>query len=151
VEVENIRATYAELEPLYRQHYAEMCERLAGQDIPMSDYNPRLEQYFKAGDAGWLLNIVLRFDTKAVGYCNVYVTNDMHNNDAIAQEDTLFVTKEHRNGVGRFLVQFCLDELRKRDVKRLTVTAVTALRVEKMWQRMGFKPVATQMIYTFEG
>ena len=83
---------YQELEPLYRQHYAEMRARLARDGIAVGDYNPRLDQYFAAFKGGWLLNYVVRMDGKPVGYSNVYTTNDMHNGEPIAQEDTIYVT-----------------------------------------------------------
>jgi GNAT superfamily N-acetyltransferase len=143
------KETYDELEPLYRQHYAEMTERLEGQGITCSPYNPRLDRYIAAGDEGWLLTFILRCEGKAVGYSNVYLTNDMHNGDLIAQEDTVFVLKEHRNGVGKKLVRVILDELNKRGAKRVLVSALTDLRVAKLWKRMGFKEAAIQMIYTF--
>lgn len=143
------KESYEELEPLYRQHYAEMIERLEADGIPCSPYNPRLEQYIKAGDEGWLLTFILRHEEKAVGYSNVYLTNDMHNGDLIAQEDTVFVLKEHRNGVGKKLVKVILEELKERGVKRVSVAALTDLRVAKLWKRMGFKEAAVQMIYTF--
>jgi ribosomal protein S18 acetylase RimI-like enzyme len=73
----------------------------------------------------------------------------MHNHDLISQEDTVFILKEHRNGIGKKLVQAVLDELRSRGVKRVLVSAMTDLRVAKLWNRMGFKEVATQMIYKF--
>jgi predicted acetyltransferase len=146
----NFRETYNELEPLYRQHYSEMVERLKADGVDdYSPYNPRLDEYVRAGDGGWLLTFVLRLDGKAVGYSNVYLTNDMHNNDLIAQEDTIFVLKEHRNGVGKKMVKLILEELRSRGVKRVLVSAMTDLRVAKLWRRMGFKDVATQMIYQF--
>lgn len=143
------KETYEELEPLYRQHYAEMVARLEEQGIPCSPYNPRLDEYIRAGDGGWLLTFILRCEGKAVGYSNVYVTNDMHNGDLIAQEDTIFVLKEHRNGVGKKLVKIILDELKERGVKRVSVAALTDLRVAKLWKRMGFKEAAIQMMYTF--
>jgi GNAT superfamily N-acetyltransferase len=149
ITVEKFSDTYAELEPLYREHYGEMVARLATQGITYSPYNPRLDSYIKSGDEGWLLTFVLRFDGVACGYGNAYVTNDMHNGDLIAQEDTIFVLKEHRNGIGKKLVQFVLQELKYRGVKRLTVSAMTDLRVAKLWGRMGFKEAATQMIYEF--
>jgi len=149
IQQENFKETYLELEPLYRQHYAEMIERLAGQGVDYSPYNPRLHEYGEACDKGNLLTFVLRGDGVACGYINVYITNDMHNQDLIAQEDTIFVVKEHRNGVGKKLVQFGLNELKNRGVKRLLVSAMTDLRVAKLWGRMGFKEVATQMMYTF--
>jgi GNAT superfamily N-acetyltransferase len=147
--VESFKATYLELEPLYRQHYKEMTDRLSEAGILYSPYRPRLEEYGKASDGGWLLTFVLRSDGAACGYANVYVTNDMHNHDLIAQEDTLFVIKEHRNGVGKKLVKFVIEELRSRGVKRLNVSAKTDLRVAKLWKRMGFKEAATQMTYQF--
>ena len=146
----NFKDTYKELEPLYRQHYSEMVERLKADGVEnYSPYNPRLDEYVRAGDGGWLLTFVLRLEGVAVGYSNVYVTNDMHNQDLIAQEDTIFVLKEHRNGVGKKMVKHILEELRVRGVKRVLVSAMTDLRVAKLWRRMGFTDVATQMIYKF--
>lgn len=147
--LEGFDASYPELETLYREHYQEMCDRLAVDGIEMSPYNPRLDEYSRASVGGWLLTIVARHDGKAVGYCNVYVTQDMHNRDLIAQEDTIFVTKAHRNGLGKNLVKFGLAELKSRGVKRLHVSAMTDLRVAKLWERMGFKHAAHQMTYTF--
>ena len=42
IAVEKFAATYDELEPLYRQHYKEMTDRLAVNGITYSPYNPRL-------------------------------------------------------------------------------------------------------------
>jgi GNAT superfamily N-acetyltransferase len=126
-----------------------MCERLAKDGIQYPPYNPRLEKYIQSGDEGWLLTFLIRLEGIPVGYSNVYVTHDMHNGDLIAQEDTIFVLKEHRNGVGKKLVKVILEELKERGVKRVLVSAMTDLRVAKLWARMGFKEAATQMIYTF--
>jgi ribosomal protein S18 acetylase RimI-like enzyme len=146
---EKFTDTYLELEPLYRQHYFEMVERLNKEGFEYSPYNPRLTEYGAACDRGDLLTFVLRHDGVACGYINVFVTLDMHNHDPIAQEDTIFVLKEHRNGVGKKLVEFGLNELKNRGVKRLHVSAMTDLRVAKLWRRMGFKEAAVQMIYRF--
>lgn len=147
--IENGTQTRPQLDHLYRQHYAEMAARLGEQGVEISGYDPRVDEYEKAWDAGYLLNFIVRFNGEPVGYSNIYVTNDMHNGEKIAQEDTLFVCKEHRNGIGRKFVEFGLSELRKRGVRRLVVSAVTDLRVAKLWKRMGFKEVAIQMAYTF--
>ena len=143
------RDTFEELEPLYRQHYGEMVERLARDGIEYSPYNPRWDEYFKAGDNGHLLTFILRFDGKAVGCSNIYLTHDMHNSDLIAQEDTIYVVPEHRNGIGKKFSRVILDELKERGVKRLNVSAMTDLRATKLWKRMGFKESAIQMTYIF--
>lgn len=147
--LENLVDVYAEIEPLCREHYAEMCKRLTGEGLSCSPYAPRLDQYFAAAARGDLLTFMARLDGKPVGYINVYITNDMHNHDRIAMEDMIYVTKAHRNGLGKKLVEYGLQQLKARGVKHLDVAALTDLRVEKLWKRMGFKPVATQMRYVF--
>jgi L-amino acid N-acyltransferase YncA len=117
--------------------------------VHVSAYNPRLDEYFKAARAGYLKSFTARLDGALCGYANVYLTSDMHNRDYIAQEDVLYVAKEHRGGLGRRLVRYGLDELQKLGVKRLSVSAVTDARVAILWSRMGFKAVASQMVYIF--
>jgi GNAT superfamily N-acetyltransferase len=147
--LENGHVSHVELDPLYRRHYAEMKARLDADGIPIGDYAPRLKQYFEAMDGGWLLTYVVRHEGKPVGYSNVWLTNDMHNGEFIAQEDTIFIDKPHRNGVGKTLVKFILADLKARGVKRAAITPVTDLRVAKIWQRMGFKPTAQLLTYIF--
>lgn len=148
---ENAALNAEELLPLYARHYREMQDRLEGDGIAIGPFKPRLESYFKAAMEGYFLNFVVRLDGKPVGYCNVFLTNDLHNGELIAREDTVYILPEHRNGIGKRLVKYGLQMLRARGVKRLHVTAMTDLRVEKLWRRMGFRPVATAMVYNFEG
>lgn len=147
--IEPLTEIYSELEPVCREHYAEMVKRLESLGMDVSPYNPRLDEYFKASRAGYLKTFVLRHEGKIVGYSNIYFTNDMHNHDKICSEDVLFVTKAHRSGVGRKFAQFGLQEMKKYGAKRLQVVALTDLRVAKLWKRMGFKEVGVQMVYTF--
>lgn len=147
--IERLSEVYWELEPLYQEHYAEMSNRLKGEGIEISPYNPRLEEYFKADAGGWFITAVARFDGKPCGYASVYITNDMHNRDLISHEDVMFVTKAHRNGVGRKLMKFGLTVLKERGVKRFNVAAMTDPRVAHLWKRMGFKETAVQMTYVF--
>lgn len=149
VTLETIIGSYSELEPLYRSHYAAMRERLAENGVALSAYNPRFEQYDKASREGWLLTFVLRCDGKAVGYSNIYLTNDMHNGELIAQEDTIYVVPDHRNGSGRLLARFVHQELKARGVKRLNVTTATDLRVHKWLERQGYKHTAHCMTLVF--
>lgn len=137
-----------ELFPIYAEHYREMAGRMQADGLPLSPFNPRIDIYVQEWQAGRLLNYVVRNQAgEAVGYSNVYLTQDMHNSDLIAQEDTIFIRKAHRNGVGKKLVRFILDDLKARGVQRVNITAMTDLRVAKIWQRMGFKPVAQAMTY----
>jgi len=148
VTLENFEQTYPELEPLYRQHYGEMVDRMTEAGVELSPYNPRLDEYIKAGNEGYLLTFVLRLEGKACGYCNVYLTNDMHNQDLISQEDTIYVVPEHR-GHGRQLSRRVHDELKERGVKRLAVTTATDLRVRSWLERQGYVHTAHHMTITF--
>lgn len=147
--VERGDLNYSELEPLYRMHYAEMQRRLAKDGIPVADYNPRLDQYFPSFASGELVNFVVRLNGEAVGYCNVWVTNDMHNGERIAQEDTIFIHPDHRNGIGRRMVKIVLHHLQRIGVRRVSVSSVTDTRADKLMLRLGFRPNAVQLIYTF--
>jgi len=149
IALERADLNYDEFEPLYQQHYKEMQDRLRSVGIEKPDYKPRLEQYFNACRGGWLLHYTVRYEGKPVGYSNVYLMQDMHNSEFVAKEDTVYVLPEHRNGIGRKLVKHILDDLRDRGVKSVTISPVTDLRVGKIWKRMGFKPVAELMTYTF--
>ena len=149
IQIEKFHLNYDELKPVYEQHYQEMLDRLAKQGIEYSPYNPRLDQYFAASEGEWLISYIARLDGKPVGYCNVYITNDMHNRDLIAQEDALYVLPEHRGGIGKKLVQFGIEDLRNRGVKRLIVNAMVDARVTKLWRRIGFKDYCQTMAYTF--
>jgi len=149
--LENGVTAHDELLPLYREHYAEMKARLERDGITIGEFKPRTDVYFDYMAKGFILTFVVRLDGQAVGYSNIYLTNDMHNGEPIAQEDTIFITRAHRNGLGRRLALFILDDLRARGMRRVNITAVTDLRVAKIWQRLGFRPAATAMTYIFEG
>jgi ribosomal protein S18 acetylase RimI-like enzyme len=149
IALENGHAAHDELDPLYRRHYAEMKARLEQDGIPIGDYNPRLKHYFEAMDGGWLLTFVVRLDGQAVGYSNVWLTQDMHNSQLIAQEDTIYILPDHRNGIGKKLVKFILADLKSRGVVRVLITPVTDLRVAAIWRRMGFRSTAEVLTYTF--
>lgn len=149
ITIENGADLHPQLDPLYRRHYAEMQDRLKADGIEIGPYAPRLDEYFSAMRAGWCVTYVVRFEGEIVGYSNIYLTNDMHNGEFIAQEDTIFIDKPHRNGIGRELAKFILEDLDGRGVKRVSITPVTDLRVGKIWERMGFRPTAQLMTYVF--
>lgn len=147
--VENGAENFPELEPMYRRHYGEMQARLKAEGIEVADFAMRTDVYFERWRAENLLNYTARKNGAAVGYGNFYLTNSMHSSEFIAKEDAIYMLPEHRNGTGKKLAQFILEDLRSRGVKRLDVLAQTDPRAVKLWQRLGFRPVAQAMTYTF--
>lgn len=134
---------------MMQQHYQEMVDRLNKDGIKTDPCNLQVESYIEYSKAGGLLTYVLRKDQTPVGYANIYLTESMHTGKLIACEDALYVIPEERNGIGKKMVTFILEDLRGRGIKNVTVSAMTDLRVAKMWKRMGFKEIAVQMQYTF--
>lgn len=150
INLERFTQNYEELEPLYRKHYKEMSDRLTKAGIEVSGYNPRLDVYREYDVTGFLLNFVVRFNGVACGYSNIYITQDMHNQDLIAEEDTVYMLPEHRKGMGKTLMKVILQELQKRGVKHFDGTAMTDCRVVNLWKRMGFKELATKLRYNLQ-
>ncbi len=148
--VERLHEIFPELEPHWREHYATLKAKHEGQGLSVPDYDPRIDFYFKASKDGWLKTFVARYQGKVVGYSTIYISHDMHNRSLIAQEDFIYVTPTHRNGTGRKLTKFVLDNLRQMGVTRFHVTAITDTRATILWKRMGFKELGTAMIYNFE-
>lgn len=149
--IEDAEFTYPEFEPLYRQHFDEMLERMHSLGIPMGPYDPWLEAYFDAARNGSLVTYVVRTEAgEAIGYSNIYITRDAHNSERIAQEDTIFIRRDHRGPISRVFVRFILDDLRRRGCKRGNVTTIIDPRVAHLWKRMGFKEVGTAMTFVFE-
>lgn len=147
--IEPFERNYPEFEPLYRAHHAEMNARLSADGCKTYPYNPNLAAYVGAANAGTFIHYTVRLDGVAVGYANVHMFRSMHDQTLMAREDLLYITPDHRNGVGKRLVKCVLTDLRQRGVTRVIVQAVTDLRVEKIWKRMGFKPLAQTMQYEF--
>lgn len=149
--LENATEKYEELEELYKEHYTETCDRLREIGVDLPAYNPRLREYKHASDTGAMISIVARNDGKPIGYFNIYLSLDMQNQDSVGTEAGLFVSKEFRNGIGKGLIKYGLNEMKLRGVKRYYASAVTDLRTAKLWERMGFKHYSRSMLFDFSG
>ena len=97
-----------------------------------------------------MLSFIVLDNRTVVGYSNVWLTNDMHNGEKIAQEDTIYMLPDHRNGTGRKFSRFILDHLKSIGCKRMHITATTDTRVGVIFKRMGFRDTAQSMTYVFE-
>ena len=144
ITIEPFTSAYADIEPLCRAHYGEMRERMEAEGMKIGDYNPRLHLY---REATHLLCFVVRHEGEAIGYALIWLTQDMHNSELISQEDTIYIRRDHRNGIGRKFTRHILAELKARGCVRAHVTIATDLRVAKMCERVGFKRSAIAMTY----
>lgn len=143
--VEKYAETLAEMTPIYRQHYSELIDRLGDDGKSYSPFNPRFDVYIDANNRGDLIHFIVRKDGAAVGYANVYVYPDMHNQDMIATEDAIFVLQGHRNGIGRKMTIRIIKALAESGVKRCHMTAAIDPRAALLWGRLGFQKTGVRM------
>jgi hypothetical protein len=147
VTADNFRDTYDELKDMYEAYYKEMCAR---ETLPCPDYNPRVDEYMRLGDIGEMITYVLRDEEGvAKGCCNVFLANDMHNQDLIAIEDTIYIAPDSRGGKGKAFGQCILQDLQSKGVKRFIITVLETSGIAETCRKAGFRDIATQMVYTF--
>lgn len=144
VAIESYKDTYEELKYLYKQSYQYLVEQFAKDGRIYPEYNPWLDAYNSYDETGCLILYVVREDTIAVGYCIMYLTQDMGNSDLISCEEGLYILEEHRNGIGKSLAKMIIQDMKCRGVKRILLSAIDS-RIVNLWKTIGFKEVATTM------
>ena len=149
ITIEKFHETYAEMEPLYRQHFAEMRERKADVGIEIGDYALDTEGYFAYSESGQLISFIARHEGEPVGYIHAYLTRDHRTGEIIATEDSVFVLPEHRNGLGRDMVKFVLEYFKRSNVRRVIITSAGDKRLPLLLTRMGFKTTGIEMTYAY--
>lgn len=144
ISLEDYNDTLQELMPMYRRAYEEMLGFIP-EGLNYQPFDPWIEAYTQANLDKTLLLFVVRGSGVAVGYCIVYITCDTKDKTLSAYEDYIYLEPGHRNGLGKLLVKFVLNELRARQVKRVAVTVLKGTGLELVWARLGFKVTATKM------
>lgn len=149
IRIEQLREITNEIYPLAESHYNELKDSLKKNGIDYPEFNPNVENCIQGNETGHIIVYTARVDGELVGYLFVQLFYNVFNYDFNAQELSFYVKKNHRNGIGKRLAFFCLNDLRNRKVKFLQVTASVDMRVTKLWQRIGFKPVSHSLLYQF--
>lgn len=144
ITVESYKDTYEELNHLYKQCYDELLEIYKKDGRIYSEYNPWLEAFNDYDASGCLILYVVKVDAIVVGYCLMYITQDMGNKELIACESGIYILPEHRNGLGKHLGKVIVKDMTLRGVKRIILSAINE-HVVNLWTRIGFKPIATTM------
>lgn len=144
VRIEDYLKTYEELKSLYKQSYEHLVAIYARDGRIYPKYNPWLSCYKEHYEAGSLILYVIREDSKVAGYCMMYLTQDMQNQELVTCEEGLYILPEHRNGIGKILAKMIIQDMRSRGVKRITLSAIDQ-RIVNLWKTIGFKEVATTM------
>ena len=149
ISIEKFEDIREELLPLATLHYEEMSKgfRVIGVELP--EYNPDFDEHERNSKVGNLLMYTLRYDNELVGYFGVYFSKSLDTQLPIAYDGGVYVRKDHRNGIGTDMVSFVLADLSNRDIISFELVSRTDPRFTEKFEKMGFKAVATQMLYTF--
>lgn len=146
--VERIEDALNEIKPLHSAHWEET--EAYRHSIPLkADY----EYMINAERAGRFLLFTLREpDGELVGNCMMYLTRSTHTRQWIAEEDTIFIRKDHRKGrLGIKLIRYVETVLRSLGITEIRVTVKTVNRAGDLLQALGYKHTANQLTKVLVG
>jgi hypothetical protein len=140
--VERFAEAVEELKPLHAAHWAETEKHRNG--IPLQyDYDG-----FSARDrAGTVLLFTIRKDGELVGHCTQKLFTSAHTGTLVADEDALFIRSDCRGGRTSYrFIGYMEDCLTQIGVREIRVSAKMVNAADKLLEKCGFKPVATQLV-----
>ena len=124
-----------EVKALWLSHWQETEGYRAG--LP---FNPDYSRYLEYNDIGYYLLFTARDGKKMVGDIGMYVTVSMHTQTRIAQEDTLYLLPEARQGMNAWrFISFTEKYLVSVGVREINLTTKLANpKAAKLMQKMGY-------------
>lgn len=131
-----------EIKPIHRAHWEETEGYRHGIAL-----DPDYDYMVNAERTGRFMLFTVRADKQLVGNCMMYLTQSTHTRKWIAEEDTIFIDKEHRKGrLGIKLIQYVERVLVTLGVTEIRVTVKTVNRVGDLLQALGYQHTANQLI-----
>jgi hypothetical protein len=135
-----------ELHVLHEQHFAETeVHRLGFGLDPNYEYMADMER------RGNMIQFTARNeDGKLVGNIRMYVNQSLHTGTLYANEDTLYIVPEYRQGFTavRFM-QYVEDCLRAIGVREVRTDSKTINKAHRLVEYMGYKHVANKYVKVF--
>jgi GNAT superfamily N-acetyltransferase len=112
-------------------------------------FNPSIEMYQRAVDAGIMFGMVALDGEQVIGYCTMMVSPTMHNPQVvIAANDALFVVPERRGIVSVRLMQAAEREAKLRGASMVCWHARAGTGMASMLARRGY--AETDIVMTKE-
>ncbi len=132
---ESLKDCLDEVKALWLSHWQETEGYRAG--LP---FNPDYARYLEYNDIGYYLLFTARDGKKMVGDIGMYVTVSMHTQTRIAQEDTLYLLPEARQGMNAWrFIDFTEKYLVSVGVREINLTTkLTNPKAAKLMQKMGY-------------
>ncbi len=135
---ENFADCLEELKPLHIAHWMETENYRQG--LP---FNPNYERYKTFAEVGFYRLFTARDNGKVVGNIGMYVTQSMHTQTKIAQEDTLFLLPEARRGfTASKFIRFVESVLVSEGVEEINITIKRTNAMDVLMRRLGYTHAA---------
>lgn len=145
IQAEPFAQLLPELTPLHEAHWQETENWRAG--IPM---NPNYEAICERERLGRLLQVTLRHNGTLVGHLRMYLNESLHTQTLYAEEDTLYITPEHRGGfLAIKMIRWMERCVRTLGVREIRANSKLVNRVDVLMKRAGYETVAFQYCKVF--
>jgi GNAT superfamily N-acetyltransferase len=147
IQQEYLEDVLAEIKPLHKAHWEETEGHRHGLTL-----DPDYDYMVSAERNGRFVLFTVRNNKRLVGNCMMYITRSTHTRKLVADEDTIFIEKEHRKGrVGIKLIQYGERVLAALGVTEVRVTVKTINRAGDLLQALGYQHIANQLIKVLGG
>lgn len=139
--VERIADILEELKPIHAAHWQETERYRHGIAL-----NPDYQYMINAERSGRFMLFTVRSEGELVGNCMMYLSKSTHTQRWVAEEDTIFILPEYRQGrLGVRLIRYVEDVLRNMGVTEIRVTVKTVNRVGELLQHLGYSHTGNQL------
>jgi len=143
-QIEGFEDIYDELLENYRLFNEET-------DVYQRELNINKKGFIALEKTGEFKMFTIRKDKELIGQCGVYITHSMHNDDVLANEDFMFIKKEHRGGLLFYKFTKTIEEyLKKNKINEIITCSRIENGTDDLLQRMGYKKIAVMCSKRFE-
>lgn len=145
IQAERFKDILPELHELHLEHWKETEKHRHGLEM-----NPDYDGFLARERAGNLIQFTVRHDGKLVGNLRMFVSKSMHTQTLYANEDTLFLSPQHRGGfLVMALIRFAEKSLRGIGIREIRVNSKLVNKADVLMRRMGYDPVALEFVKIF--
>jgi GNAT superfamily N-acetyltransferase len=129
-----------DLRNLHEEHF-EVTERPRS---PTANLNPDYHHYEHLGGANRMFLFVVRTKSgEAVGNFILRVGRSAIDSELVAEEQAVFLTKDHRKGMlAVAFMRWALEQLKRWGVARVLLAVKEVNDVSVIYRRLGFSPIA---------
>lgn len=141
ISTEYIEQALDEIKPVHAAHWQETEGYRHGIAL-----NPDYDYMINAERTSRFILFTVRHEGKLVGNCMMYLSRSTHTQKWVAEEDTIFILPEYRQGrLGVRLIRYVEDVLRNMGVTEIRVTVKTVNRVGELLQHLGYTHTGNQL------